>query len=67
PCANPTVPDLLVSLDGGGGRLHADSREDGGGRLWAKIVRSPHAAKVAAVGGGRSYTDRHEIIKNDGV
>ena len=30
PSANPTAPDLLVSLDGGRGRLHADSREGSG-------------------------------------
>ena len=34
PSANPTVPDLLVSLDGGGGRSRTARREGGGRRLW---------------------------------
>ena len=53
PSANPTVPDLLVYLDGGRGRSLADSREDGGGRLWAKIVRALLAARLAVIACGR--------------
>ena len=47
PSANPTVPDLLVYLDGCGGRLLADSREGSGDRLWAEVVRSLRAVRVA--------------------
>ena len=49
PSANPTVPDLLVYLDGGGGRLLADSREDGGDRLWAEVARLLRTVSVVAI------------------
>ena len=63
PSANPTVPDLLVCLDGGGGRLLADSREGSGDRLWAVVVRSPRALSVAmgACGKNRSLTTRRGV------
>ena len=49
PSANPTVPDLLVSLGGGGGRLLADSREESGGRS--------HTVRHGS-GGNRKRTSR---------
>ena len=63
PSANPTVPDLLVYLGGGGGRLLADSREGGGNRLWAVVVHSPRALSVAmgACGKNRSLTTRRGV------
>ena len=53
----------------GGDRLLADSREGGGNRLWAEIVRLLRAVRVAVIacGKNRSFTTRRETTKNDGV
>ena len=52
----------------GGDRSSSTRRECSGDRLWAEVARPLLAVRVAAfVGDDRSYTDRHETTKNDGV
>ena len=64
PSANPTVPDLLVSSDGGGDRSLTTHRENGSDRLWAVVVRSLLAVKKCNgcqhIGGGRLLATRRE-------
>ena len=68
PSANPTVPDLLVSTDGGRGRLPSSRREGSGDRLWAVGARPLRAAGVAASAceQNRSLV-AYRFFKNGGV
>ena len=53
----------------GGGRSRTTRREGGGDRLWAEVARPLRTVRVAVIacGKNRSYTDRRETTKNDGV
>ncbi|MBQ2378307.1 MAG: hypothetical protein II297_07900, partial [Clostridia bacterium] len=61
PSANPTVPDLLVSLDGGGGRSRTARREGSCDRLWEVIV----CPLLAVLEGSNRFLLEQKNIKSD--
>ena len=69
PSANPTVPDLLVYLGGGGGRSLATRRENSGGcQHIGSVIRPLIAVKVAEIvcEHNRSLV-AYRFFKNGGV